>query len=255
VTLWQKKGYLLRSDPTNPFHIVFFVLLKNYGDADVFMLETIDSGDTWSTSIRVNDDPVGNNKMQDMVWADFDSDGDLFVIWRDRRNAPDSTYTTSSEIWGAFRHKDSANFSQNFLVSDVIVPYDPILANAGNDFMCVRLINDTVNAVWGDTRNGNLNIWYSKKDIAGKTVSVQKITHEPIEVVSIFPNPTNGIIQISGTDELSEFVVYVYDNSGKQVSKVKNQSIIDLSSLQKGIYLIRIETPEKTMTNKMIKIE
>lgn len=250
-----KKGYLLRSDPIDPDHLAFFILLKNYGDADVFMLETIDGGNTWSTLIRVNDDPVGNNKMQDMVWADFDSDGDLIVIWRDRRNAPDSTYTTSSEIWGAFRDKDSANFSENFLVSDVIVPYDTILASAGNDFMCVKLINDTLNAVWGDTRNGYLNIWYYKKDMAGNTVSVQEITHEPIEIVFIFPNPTKGIIQISGADELSEFVVYVYDNSGKQVSKVKNQSIIDLSSLQKGIYLVRIETPEKTITNKMIKIE
>ena len=28
-------------------------------------------GLTWSNSIRINDDPIGNNRMQDLIWADL----------------------------------------------------------------------------------------------------------------------------------------------------------------------------------------
>jgi len=250
-----KKGYLLISDPTDPDHLVFLLLLNNYGDGDVFLTESYNSGDTWSDVTRINDDPVGNNKMQDLIWADFDDDGDLVVTWRDRRNSSDSTYTASSEIWGAFRHKDSVNFSQNFLISDVLVPYDTILASSGNDFMCVQLVDDTINAVWGDTRNGFLNIWYCKKDVNGITVSIKQISHEPIENVQMFPNPTTGIIEIKNTNDLQEFDIYVFDYKGQLVFKTKDQSVIDLGSLVSGTYYIKVEAPEKTMTGKIIKIK
>ena len=52
--------------------------------------------------------------MQDLVWADFDEDGDLVISWRDRRNGDEGTYETASEIWAAFRDKDELVFSPNF---------------------------------------------------------------------------------------------------------------------------------------------
>ncbi len=68
-----KKAYLLRADPSDADHLAFLHLDIIHGDADVYLRESFDGGENWQNGVRVNDDPVGNNRMQDLVWADFDS--------------------------------------------------------------------------------------------------------------------------------------------------------------------------------------
>ena len=247
-----KKGYLLRADPSLPGHIAFFYLDVPFGDIDVFMRESFDGGNSWSVAIRVNDDPIANNRMQDLLWADFDTDGDLVVSWRDRRNAPDSTYETASAIWGTFRSHDGPAFSQNFRISDFLVPYDSILGFSGNDFMCIQLINDTLNAVWGDARTGKLNIWYKRKSIADLVVSVDELSPEQ-PLINVFPNPFNSKINIKGNK--IEWVT-VFDQNGKSLlSKVNssNNTILDfdLSHLSPGVYFLKIKT-KKGIVKKLI---
>ena len=74
-----KKGYLIRANPMDVNHLVFLYLAVTYGDIDIFLRESFDKGQNWSTATRVNDDAISNNRMQDLVWADFDKDGDLVV--------------------------------------------------------------------------------------------------------------------------------------------------------------------------------
>ena len=50
-----------------------------HGDIDVFMSESFDEGAIWTSGIRINDDPIANNRMQDLLWADFDVNGNLVV--------------------------------------------------------------------------------------------------------------------------------------------------------------------------------
>ncbi|PIP55363.1 MAG: hypothetical protein COX07_00330 [Bacteroidetes bacterium CG23_combo_of_CG06-09_8_20_14_all_32_9] len=250
-----KKGYPLIADPTDTNHLVFFELITPYGDADVFMWETYDGGITWSNSIRINDDPVDNNRMQDLIWADFDTDGDLVVSWRDRRNAPDSNYATSSEIWGAARYKDSTNFSPNFRISDTIVNYDSVLAQVGNDFMCIKLINDTLSVVWGDVRTGRLNIWFQRMTLNGAIVSVYQLASENIPSAKIFPNPITNSIFIEAKKMKQ---VTIYDLNGnivliRDITQKEENTIIDLTQLLKGTYLIGIITEDGIMTKKIIK--
>lgn len=144
-----KKGYLLKANPADSNHLIFSYPNFDNGDIDVYIRESLNAGVTWSSPIRVNDDPISNDRMQDLIWADFDNDGDFVITWRDRRNSNDSTYKTSSEIYGAVLWKDSTNFSPNFVLTDSSISYHNVLAESGNDFMCVNMINDTIYAVWG----------------------------------------------------------------------------------------------------------
>jgi len=251
-----KKGYFFLSDPSDPDHMAFFWLLNDYGDPDVFMWESYNTGNTWSSPVRINDDPIGNKRIQDLVWADFDSDGDLIVTWRDRRNAPDSTYTTSSEIWGAFRHKDSTHFSQNFLISDVQASYDTILASAGNDFMCVIFTNDTINAVWGDTRSGRLNIYFQRMSLDGIVSSTQQLSSEKLPFLNISPNPTSDFINVGakGIKNISFF-----DSFGKVLFQIdnpitKDEMTLNIKEFPSGNYIIRICSENGIQTRKIIKI-
>ena len=251
-----KKGYLLRSNPNNPDHLIFLLLLKNYGDGDVFMLESFNSGNTWSGLTRVNDDPIGNNRMQDLIWADFDLDGDLIVTWRDRRNAPDSTYTTSSEIWGAFRHKDSLYFSPNFLISDTQASYDTILASPGNDFMCVKFRNDTINAVWCDIRSGRLNIYFQRKSINGSPLSIQQISSEIVPILTISPNPANEFINI-GAKSITQLTIF--DSFGSVLLQIdnpiaKDEMTLNIKEFPSGNYILRVLSENGIQTRKIIKL-
>lgn len=251
----SKKGYLLRSDPSDVNHLAFFYLDAPNGDIDVYMRESFNKGANWSSAIRINDDPIANNRMQDLVWADFDADGDLVVSWRDRRNGADSTYSASTEIWGAFRSKDSTNFSPNFPIADALAAHDTILEGAGNDFMCIKLNEDTLNAAWGDTRNGKLTVWFQRMAIDGTLLSVQQLSSEDVPDVILYPNPTSDIVQLKGNHLLN---VDIYSQEGKKVMTLSNSSSsnymeIDISSLANGIYFMQINTQEGIISKKLIK--
>lgn len=51
--------------------------------------------------------------MQDFFWADYNEKDDLFVSWRDRRNAQESGFEIAFEIWGAFKLKGLQNYEKN----------------------------------------------------------------------------------------------------------------------------------------------
>ncbi len=250
-----KLGYLLRCDPSDANHLAFFYFDNIYGDIDVFMRESFDAGVSWSGQVRINDDPTGNNRMQDLVWADFDSDGNLIVDWRDRRNGTDSTYTTASEIYAAFRDKDSTNFSPNFTLTDSLIPYDTILSYSGNDFMCIKLMDDTLNAVWGDPRNGKLNIWFQRMDLTTLT------KNEPImiaeEDLSVFPNPVGDKLNINLQGEFSNYHIRILNVSGTVVREERltsDKKSVNVFGLLPGIYLLEMEFEKSTKIIKFVKI-
>ncbi len=232
-----KKGYLIRSDPSNPAHLAFFFLTTQFGDIDVAMTESYDYGQTWEPVQRINDDPPGNKKIQDMVWADFDTDGDLVVVWRDRRNGNDTTYASSYEIYATYRMHDSDSFVPNFSVSDTLIPFDTILNYAGNDFLSVGLLHDTAYIVWGDTRNGKMNIWLSKFVLGQTPASVKQVSIT--DVPEIYPIPVqNNLLYVKGKN-LRSFEIVSMDGKRCQYGTIENTTI-NTHGLEKGVYLLKI---------------
>jgi hypothetical protein len=66
---------------------------------------------------------------------------------------------------------------------------------------------------------------------------------------NVFPNPTTGLVQISG-DQIRG--IQVLDHTGKLIDHA-NSSSIDLSEQPNGIYYIRIETDKGVVTKKIVK--
>jgi len=57
------------------------------GDPDVFVMSSRDGGNTWSTPVRVNDDPLKNGKVQFFTWMAVDpADGSINIVFYDRRD-------------------------------------------------------------------------------------------------------------------------------------------------------------------------
>ncbi|MEI7661100.1 MAG: T9SS type A sorting domain-containing protein [Bacteroidota bacterium] len=249
-----KAGGSLAADPANMHHLAFVFLGSGYGDLDVFFIESFNDGATWSSPYRVNNDPAANGKMQDMAWSAFNTRGDFVVAWRDRRNSAGSGYMHASEMWGAMRWKDSTGFSANFRISDTLSGYQDVLGLNGNDFMTLSVVKDTLHAAWGDTRNGILNIWYSRINLRTlKPAGIENIVHEKIPEITIFPNPGNSIFRFTGNRVVE---VVVYDLQGKQLFSVESEDSVDhvdLSAMPPGIYVLSLKTPYGNMVARIVR--
>ncbi|WP_417611026.1 T9SS type A sorting domain-containing protein [Owenweeksia hongkongensis] len=250
-----KKANLLICDPSDANHLAYIFLTATHGDLDVFFIESVDAGNNWTSPIRVNDDPIGNNRMQDLLWADFDTDGDLVISWRDRRNGADSTFQASTEIWASYRSKDSASFSPNFQITNQAAAHDTVLEAAGNDFMCIKLQDDTLNATWGDTQNGDLNIWFQRMTADGTTLSLQSISSEKVPTVFVYPNPAVSTIYVE-SKQLQ--YVKIYDSNGrlmisKQNTEASQRLEINLENYAKGTYHVEISTAREAVTTPILK--
>ena len=249
-----KAGGRLACDPALPGHMVYCFLDERSGDLDIYISESYNDGSTWSVPTRLNSDPYGNGKMQDLVWSDFSSKGDFVVAWRDRRNSSGTGYAAASEIWGTMRWHDSTNFIPNFRISDTLSSYHNILSQNGNDFMCLAVAADTLNAVWGDAGTGVLSIWFSRISLRSlHSTGVSEIVKEPVPLISIFPNPGGSLFYLDG-ETVSK--VEVFDNAGRSVSVPGNSEpvrSVDLSGFPAGQYLLILTTRKGIVHRTVIR--
>ncbi|MBO7480593.1 MAG: T9SS type A sorting domain-containing protein, partial [Bacteroidales bacterium] len=68
--------------------------------------------------------------------------------------------------------------------------------------------------------------------------------------INIYPNPTTGIVNIDA-DGLNKVVVY--DVTGRMMMSVANESTIDISNLEAGVYFFSVETANGSAMKKLVK--
>lgn len=251
-----KLGYRFLVNPADRAHLVFLFFHKPFGDIDLMMTESFDAGVTWTQPARVNDDPSGNNRMQDMVWADFDTNGDLVVTWRDRRNGTGPGYDVASEMFAAYRHRDSAHFAPNFRISDSLVPYQAILVENGNDFMGVALQDDTLYAAWGSVQDGSLDIWFMKVAAATGTTTGMKLIGSEQRQLLLKQGSEPGVYAVSRSDHRLIDRIRVYDISGKRLMSVDVSGYtvtMDLRSHPDGIFILDAISAGEACRTKLFK--
>lgn len=73
---------------------------------------------------------------------------------------------------------------------------------------------------------------------------------------TVYPNPSNGVLNIQLTNLASDYSVEVYDAMGREVDFTKNDNAniksIDLKNVAKGIYYVTIASENKQTTKKII---
>ena len=69
--------------------------------------------------------------------------------------------------------------------------------------------------------------------------------------ISIYPNPTSDIVYIEGN--YSQLKVVVYDILGKQLMNKSITNSIDISQLEKGVYILQLSDGVKLTTQRIIK--
>ncbi len=116
-----------------------------------------------------------------------------------------------------------------------------LLTAIANGVLTVRATANDGSFIFGET----------DVEISNQNVGIEKINYG----FSIFPNPTNGKLNFDFTNQNIK-TIKVFDLIGNELikkTKVINYETIDLSNLEKGIYLIEISNFKKIFTTKIIK--
>jgi hypothetical protein len=80
--------------------------------------------------------------------------------------------------------------------------------------------------------------------------------YDETSLISISPNPTNGILNINYRQQNESNIIYVKDILGKDVYQTQlfqNQNLINISNLNSGIYFIELKTSNGIVSKKIIK--
>jgi hypothetical protein len=77
-----------------------------------------------------------------------------------------------------------------------------------------------------------------------------------ISTIRAYPNPTNGSFSIQ-LENKQEGMLQIYDLQGQMVRSEQitssNAPVVDLSSEQNGIYIVKLITQEEVITQRLIK--
>jgi hypothetical protein len=196
-------------------------------DPDIVLIRSTDGGATWSSPVRVNDDPLNNGKDQYYSWCTVDqATGQLMLVFYDSRGVPNN----QAEVFMA-RSLDGGSTFENFKVSDQAHTPAPIPGLAGGyagDYIGVAALDDVAYPYWADNRTGNYQGW---------TAVVNFGPPCPIDPPSN-PNPPNGATNrpitgnsISWTNGTGATQIEVWFGQGSTLNQVYSGSPITSLSL------------------------
>lgn len=85
-----------------------------------------------------------------------------------------------------------------------------------------------------------------------------KTDETEIDIVTLYPNPTNGNFQIEFNKELDNAEVIVIDNSGKLLLREFHSGLtvpLDLSGKAAGVYHVTVRHGDKYKSKSVVKVE
>ncbi len=122
--------------------------------------------------------------------------------------------------------------------------------NGGTHFFVLAVLCNSGYRSYGTGQN---NVWYFSD------ISEADPTENPLpewQELTIFPNPSSGLMSVYIPDFVSDYSLLIYDMTGKLIYSLELQgksNTFDFSYFSKGIYLVQI--PEVGKSLKWIKTE
>jgi len=187
------------------------------GNNEIFFKHSSDNGLSWSEDARLTS-AAGSSSS-----AEITSSGDrLHVVWQDARNGG------SPEIYYKLSRDKGLTWKDDIRLTD---------DTARSLLPCVAVSDSVVSAVWEDTRDGNLEIYY-KRNPTGST-GVEETMRDEGGGMKPCQTVTRGVLLLPwGT---SSSTSYLLDISGRSVMTLK-PGANDVSRLAPGVYFVVTST-------------
>jgi hypothetical protein len=170
--------------------------------ADIYFTMSTDGGNTWSKSIRVNDDSTFKDQWQPSLAVTPDGTR-LGIFWYDRRLDPANNLIDRFGVIGTVSGH-SVTFAPNFRITDVSFPpafdQDPFFVNAGvggymGDYDMATADNNYFYTTWGDNRLGDA-FFANQPDVRFAKIPV---TGLQTDTALATPNSSGGTQTVSAT--------------------------------------------------------
>ena len=157
---------------TGPGRGTIYVAWANIGfpgvntgnDIDIYMIRSSDQGQTWSSPVKVNQDPPGLGKQHYFPWITCDPvTGGLCALYYDDRNVSQ----TECETFVSYSYDGGLSWT-DFKVSDVSFTPEPIPGltfDYFGDYIGIQSMNMKVYPAWTDNRDGRAMTYFSPFDL------------------------------------------------------------------------------------------
>ncbi|MFA5556474.1 MAG: BspA family leucine-rich repeat surface protein [Flavobacteriaceae bacterium] len=149
-----------------------------------------------------------------------------------------------------------------FIFNNINLPYEDEDEEGSNGFIAYK-IKPIAGLEVGDIITGNEAYIYfdynlpiitnsTETEIVQPTSSVSQ--HNLNNLISVYPNPTNGILHISSKENIIIEEVKIYNLQGRELfGSVQHLETISIENLSAGIYLMNIKTNQGVISKKVIK--
>lgn len=179
--------------------------------------------------------------LQNTAWFTFTGDGNTYRIRSVECTATD--YIDGGDAQAAIYSGSDCNNLTDVACNDDEDPGNNVL----NIQMDLETTNGTMYYMLLDGYNGadgEFCLEVTRQDPSS-------IFEADYQVVELYPNPTQGVVNWSGTNAQT---AEVYDNAGRMVmSLAQPNGTMDISSLTEGIYVLKLFTEDGAYTSRVVK--
>jgi len=183
------------------------------------------------TGISISFDTYGHNQSSRWQQYEYTTNGSTWTVLSNNNGGLSSSFATTTLNFPA-----SCDNNPNFAFRIVSI-FNP---SGGTQYEQVQ----------GGGYNGNNGKWYF--DNVGIAYATLKRNENNISNLKVYPNPATTIVNIT-SDGYAAQTVEIYNVLGKKVATTKvNHDQINVSSLPKGVYMLKISEEGKTATRKIV---
>jgi len=224
------------------------------GDTDIWLVKSLDEGQTWSDPVRVNNDPPG--KQQFFTWMDIDqATGNLWFVWYDRRNYDNE----NTDVYMAVSYNGGESFV-NFKVSES--PFLPSGSYFFGDYTNISAYNNIIRPIWTRLHNGILSIWTAIVDPG--LVGIERLETGPFAEQHNYPNPfmestvisfkltEPTLVTLKISDVLGNIITVFYNSELLQTGKYTITFDPAKLNLPSGVYFFSLSDKTSTFHKKML---
>lgn len=233
------------------------------GDCDIFLVKSTNGGTNWSSPLRINNDPVGNGKIQYWPTIAVNNQGNIAVLFMDSRNTADNTIV---EAYIARSYDGGVTFTNELLSTEP----SPTLIPGSNvrfgDYIDLDYAGKRLVPVWTDERAGGFNqeIFTSEIDellpVSGNSGNMPA----EFSLKQNYPNPFNPNTRISfSLPNASQLKIEIYSSIGTLIKTIASGSYpagehsinFNAGAMASGVYFYKLTAGEFTQTRSMILVK
>ncbi len=128
-------------------------------NTDVWLMKSMDGGETWSKPIKVNQDRTRSHQFMTAIAVD-QTNGDLHIVFYDRCKYK-STDKQTDVVW--CMSKDGGNsFQQQTISEKSFSPNEKVFFG---DYLGISAVNGRVRPIWPRMDNGKISLWTALIDL------------------------------------------------------------------------------------------